>query len=224
MDADIVVLILSCKGQPWDSLAEGIRETWCKPVNGIATLFYYGGAAKPYLDGDRLFLSADESEASMARRAIEAFAWVLGNFPNVRYVFRTNESSYVRLDKLRELVQQFPPTRVYSGIIGKDCHGVRFASGAGYFLSKDLVKFLVDNLDKLDPAFADEVCIGEFLARQEVPIIPAPRLDIVSLEHLGRITRKDIEPHFHFRCKQEDNMFNAVKVFKRLHQLCEEDK
>ena len=218
MDTDIVVLILTAQGHPWDILEAGIRATWYKKADGIDIIFYYGSSEITYFEGDRLFLHCDDGYSCIGQKTIMAFEQVLERYPSIKYVFRTNQSSYVRLDKLKEVASNFVGNRVYSGLVGVHA-GISFASGCGYFISKDLMQLLIANKDKLEYSRLDDVCFSKFLTAQGVKIIPSKRFDVSSIEHLNSLKFEDIKDYFHFRCKQEDDRNKDVIIMKKIHQL-----
>ena len=219
MNAELIVFVLACKGGLWDTMEnEGIRKTWHEKLNGIDVIYYYGNSKTNYFDGDRLFLKCTEWYDNTAEKTILAFEQVLAHYPNLKYVFRTNLSSYVRLDKLKELVKGFNNKSIYGGVIGNH-NGIRFASGSGFFLSKDLMQLLVTNKTVLDYSHLDDVCFGKFLTSRGVVPTLMPRFDITSMEHLASIRKEDLAGHFHFRCKQEYDRTKDVVVMHRIHQL-----
>lgn len=219
LDATIVVLVLACRFYPWDLLEnEGVRKTWCRQVDGLDIVFYYGGASKDYFDGDRLLLNCREWYDFLGQKTILAFEKILPRYKNLKYVFRTNLSSYVRLNKLKELTRSFNEKNFYAGMIGNH-NGIHFASGCGYFISKDLMQFLVSQKNKIDYSYMDDVCLGKFLTGAGVPIHLMKRLDILSMEHLASLKKEEMEQHFHFRCKQAHNRMLDIEIMKRLHKL-----
>ena len=84
---------------------------------------------------------------------------------------------------------------VHGGKIGVR-EGIRFASGSGFFLSRDLVELVVEHRDEWGDSL-DDVALASVLARYGVEPVEAPRQDLVTLADLGRL---DLS-HFHFRCK-----------------------
>lgn len=217
--ATTVVLVLACKGYPWDTLEnDGIRRTWYRQLEGIDVIFYYGNSSGNRFEGDRLFLNCLESYSNAGLKTILAFDQIMKRYPNLKYVFRTNLSSYVRLDKLRDLLYTFSKEKLYAGIIGNH-NGIHFASGCGYFISKDLMQLIVDNRSRLEYSYLDDVCFGKFLTGQGIDIKLMKRLDIVNTAQLNNLKKEDIDPYFHFRCKQAYNRMQDIEVMKKIHAL-----
>ena len=216
---ELLVLILACKGGLWDYMEnEGIRKTWYKKNKDIDILFYYGGARDNYVDGDRLFLNCKEWYDDIAKKTILAFEQVLTRYQKLKYVFRTNLSSYVRVDKLKEIANGFNNKQIYAGIIGNH-DGIPFASGCGYFISRDLMELRVANKNRLEYSYLDDVCFGKFLTSHGIKPTLTKRFDIVSMEHLAVIRKEDVIDHFHFRCKQVYDRTKDVEVMKKLHSF-----
>lgn len=211
-----VILVLACKGYPWEMLEnEGIRKTWYAKRDGLDIIFYYGNAKNNYFAGDRLFLRCGEGYENTGKKTVLAFEQVLLKYPNLKYIFRTNLSSYIRLDKLMGVLGSFGTSQIYAGIVGNH-FGITFASGCGYFLSRDLMELLIVRKNELEFVYMDDVCIGKFLTGMGVHVLSMPRFDITSMSQLDVLKREDIDKHFHFRCKQASDRKKDVEVMRRL--------
>ena len=106
-----------------------------------------------------------------------------------------------------------PKNNVYAGVNGG--WGV---SGAGFWLSKDNIEFILNNLSRLNFKKIDDVAIGELL--RDKPKIKLNRYDIdyvhpqrhcLSLNEL----LKEIKDHYHIRLKNKNRM-DDIKVCKML--------
>ncbi len=146
---------------------------------------------------------------------------ILPRLDEFDYVLRTNLSSFYYFPKLLEFLKTAPQTNFYCGV---DYYGW-FASGAGFILSPDLVKLLVENkshfLDNM--ASFDDVLIGHFLRPRGVPIVPADRVDLTSIERWNSHD-KNFADHFHFRVKNDhyhlritDEVFIQRELAKMLY-------
>lgn len=218
MCSKTLVMVLACRGLGWDMLETAVRNTWCQNTAGIDVLFYYGNPEGAYCDHDRLFVKCGEGYPNTGLKTVLAFEYALLHYPKVDYVFRTNLSSYVRLDKITEITKQFANSRVYAGRIGNH-GGIPFASGCGYFISWDLMQLLVAYKTTLDYSYMDDVCFGKFLTNRGIPIMPMRRFDITSVEQMRGLPREDLEQYFHFRCKQENDRTKDVEIMNTLHSF-----
>lgn len=212
-----LVAVVSCAQEPYYSLEnEGVRKTWASiPHKDVSVIYYYGSRNKSEIRGDSFFM--DCTEGHMEVKAMLFFERILEEYKDLEYVFFTNLSSYVRLDKIADKFKCINNDNYYSGVVG-DYYGTHFASGAGLFISRKLLTFLVENKSKLNTSIAGDVAYGELLINSGVKLVPQDRLDILSLEHLSTIKKEDVEPHYHFRCKQK-NRSDDIVVMKRIHTL-----
>lgn len=119
------------------------------------------------------------------------------------YVLRTNLSSFYVFPRLLNFLKLLPTERCYCGVIGGGEIG--YVSGAGFLLSPDLVKILIDGKEIIveDPD-NDDVAIGHYLNNFNIPLLSANRQDFLSL-HSWLLNKDYISPNiFHFRVKQEN--------------------
>jgi len=96
---------------------------------------------------------------------------------------------------------------VYAGVFEND-YGVTFGSGAGFWLSKDNIGFILDNKDKIDYSWnIDDVNIGALMTDKNKQ--PLPRYNIVdnnNVENKKELLENIIKSnHFHIRIKNENN-------------------
>lgn len=195
-----------------------IERTWASvEVPGVETLFYLGGSATT-TRGRRLTLPEPDDLANVGKKTLACFEHVLEH-RRFDVVFRTNCSSYVDLPNLRSYVDAHArPARYYAGVIGLD-GATRFASGSGYFLSRDLVELVVCERAVWDHSRLDDVALGALLARGGVEPEPAPRLDYRQRENV-----RDVDTsQFHFRCRTASRWrLGDVAAMVALHRVfCE---
>lgn len=94
------------------------------------------------------------------------------------YIFRTNLSSFIIIDRIIDLLDNFEKTNIYRGITDKYSN-TTFCSGCGFFLSNDIAHKLVESKHLLDYTLIDDVSIGGLLG----PISSnknITRLDIIT--------------------------------------------
>ena len=68
----------------------------------------------------------------------------------------------------------------------------KFASGSGYFISKDLIKIVITNKNKWKHGLIDDVALGVIL--NKVKIFPAQRFDVKNIHNIDM-------NHYHYRVK-----------------------
>jgi hypothetical protein len=219
-----IILVLSCKAPPYDMLEQSQRDTWAKD-SSIDTVFYYGDPTREtHWEGDRLFLKTEESVRNVDK-SILAYEEVLKAYPDVQHIFLTNASAYVRIDKIKEVFESLPKEKVYSGKIMDVGIGITFASGSGFFLSRDMAESLVKNKSKLSCDLLGDVCLAVYFHSLKVPIIPQPSYwAIDEWSDSVNLIYDNIKDHFHFRCKHEHNRNGDVLTMKRLYGIFNNEK
>ena len=119
MNKKILIVVLSFDKEPYVTLENTIRNTWAfeKP-KGVEVIYYYGNSKEDKLIGDKLFLNAPEGLRNVGYKTLKMYQYVYENF-NFDYVYRTNSSSYIDINKLQSFVRDKPMEKFYCGVIGK---------------------------------------------------------------------------------------------------------
>jgi hypothetical protein len=141
---------------------------------------------QPYeIRDDVLWTKTDESWIpGILNKTILSFECMLPRIINeFDYVVRTNLSSFYIFPRLLKFLEHLPKNGCYSSVRtqGPD---VYFGSGCGFILSPDVVELLVEKKRELfDSVYhADDVVIGDYLHRNQIFIIPSPRMQFRSLD------------------------------------------
>jgi hypothetical protein len=170
--------------------------------------------------GDVIWSKTEENfSPGILNKTILSMEAMLRRIDEFDYVLRTNLSSIYDFPKLLDFLRKLPAKNCYCGIN----HYNWFASGAGFILSPDLVKVLVQNKahfwnNKQDN---DDVIIGHFLRNRGVEIISAKRMDFPTLQR-WRSHDKNFSDYFHFRCKNDDynlRLTEEITIQKELVKL-----
>jgi hypothetical protein len=95
----------------------------------------------------------------------------------------------------------------YAGVIGEHREN-QFVSGAGYWLSRDNVEFILNNKDKIDyNSQLDDVVIGGLMASRNKKY--SPRYNIINNENIEdkRELLENIisSGHYHIRIKNQQD-------------------
>ena len=148
-------------------------------------------------------------------KTIESLKYIYNNY-NFKYIFRTNLSSFIDLNKLYlfTLNNSFN----YAAVIG-NYNNITFGSGAGFFLSRECVNYLItrDNIDYYK--MNDDVVIGKILT-PIYPILSIDRIDILDFNNKLLTNNKIKNSYiFHYRCKNSNNMDITVNNLNELHEL-----
>ena len=106
----------------------------------------------------------------------------------------------------------------YAGFIGNH-HGINFASGSGYFISKDLVIRVLQNKDLWDHNLVDDVSLGKLLTRNFfVDIQKVERIDLESSDYDSKRILDNPRNVFHYRCKSVDPN-TTIQIMHNLHKI-----
>jgi hypothetical protein len=209
----ILVLVLAARAWPYPILVRAIKRTWasCDPA-GVSTIFYSGGE-RLELEGRDLHLPVTDALPA-GLKTIACFEQVLRS-NEFDLVFRTNCSSYVDLPNLRGFAERHARAeRFYSGRRGM-FGDLPFASGSGFFLSRDLVELVVERRDEWNHALPDDIALAELMRRHGVDLVDASRIDYTSVRDIGDVDTSQ----FLFRCKTESPWrLGDVRIFLMIHQ------
>lgn len=227
MKVKIVILILSTKDFRYIDFINNCNDSWVTKMreNGLRCIFYSGGAAHDKLENDHLELNCDDSLAGTAFKLFRALKFIENSDIDYTHIFRTNLSSFIFVDSFLLYCRSLRTT-FYGGVIGKfnkitilnrfhfisilsskflKFQTFEYASGSGFFISKDLVTFLINKKD-LQFNFIDDVMVGFALLGQEITFIP--RFDISDdFEY-----RKFDEDCYHVRLKSSDRIIDAKRM------------
>jgi hypothetical protein len=162
--------------------------------------------------GDEIWSKTEETYApGILNKTILSMEAMLPKLDEFDYVLRTNLSSFYYFPRLLEFLKTLPSTQCYSGAIGH-LHGP-FGSGAGFILSTDLVKMLINNKEQLldNARFPDDVVIGHFFLHRYIPLISAKRLDFPSYKAFVKHRNRKLSKHYHFRLKHENENLRSTE-------------
>ena len=178
-----------------------------------------GKFQKPSLDleNNEILTGIPDLYSLIGAKTLHAFEISLRNC-EFDYIFRTNVSSYLDLKGLQQFVEDKPRNGFYAGAIGNH-QGVNFASGCGYFISRDLVNSVIEKRDLWDHNLIDDVSLGKLLTQElNVSIEGVNRIDFNSADLDSAQIKENSGGNFHFRCKSE-NPDDTIHIMKMLHQL-----
>lgn len=228
---NILHLVLGNKNGHYKNIEKISRSTWMKKSpDNVKTIFMYGDSDTIYWDEDSSFY-VDRMEGHQNSvclyKTIKAFEFFYES--NFDYVYRTNCTGYFDLEIASSFVEDKPIHNFYCGFIGKH-QEISFASGASYFLSKDIVKKIIENQDILFsyryPGWMDDVAIGKFVT-EELGIPISNEITSKSLRVI--VTPESIEDdldmsQFHYylepRNSKVKNLSEAyIKLLNTIHNL-----
>ena len=207
----VLILVLSVDDHSiYSEFNKAQLETWDSiDVDGIETYYYYGGNDKNDIIDNKILLSLDETLYNCGSKTLMCFDMI--KEMEFDYIFRTNSSSYVDKKLLKEYLVDKPKTNYYSGIIG-NYEGIKFSSGSGYFLSRDLFNLVLENKKKWNHEYIDDVALGLLLHGLNIPPTLTLRYDVTS----DNIPLK----YFHYRLKLDGIDRNVdINNMYEIHRL-----
>jgi hypothetical protein len=204
LNANIIVLVLGTQNREYDSFKNAIRNSWLKAfkAKGIPVFFYEGGYNTTELADDTIKLDVKDDLQSTALKMSAAFQFVLNKFPKTTHIYRTNLSSYLDVGNFIQFIEKTDQSQLaYLGHPGQTTIlkekfylkskiltllftylkiGTRidFASGSGFFISKENVEFFLKA--KIDNSFIDDVFLGKVLGVKIKPDSAPLRFDILE--------------------------------------------
>ena len=200
-------------------LVDTIRKTWdSEIVDDVKTLYYYNdnNLESIKINGDELFIPCEDGIDKLGYKVILSLEYVLDNI-EFDYIFKMNCSSYLNKKMLKDIVLKNQRDNLYGGFLGR-YNDIDFASGAGTLLSKDLVKYIVDNKELWDHSLVEDVSIGKILMGK-VDILPMDRVSIVN----GLDNDKLNTICHHYRCKN-NNRDNDILIMNELYKIHKNSK
>jgi hypothetical protein len=214
----ILILVIACNKDPYIDLERECREMWAAYcLSNITILFLHSSLeySDSFLDGSTLYVNGAEEICNVGYKMLHAFSYCLQNI-EFDYIYRTNLSSYINQIGLYNYAQSLPDNNVYKGVVGQ-FGNISFASGCGYFISKDLVRYVVEYKNRWNHKLIDDVALAQLLKTINVVPEPVERIDIITNESLVNFNVETIGSCFHFRCKSETDRTHDVRVMKMLH-------
>jgi hypothetical protein len=175
----LIILVMCSSSYKYKKLENAIKKTWATNVSSDVKIIFYTDnqrklfkSRKPIFKDPNLILPCKDGYFECTEKTLQAFQYITSNY-EFEYIFRTNLGSYINLDKILFFLMDKPTTKFYSGIIGQTEYegtSILFASGSGFFLSQDLVKFTVTNRTDFNNELIDDVALGAFMHNNNIPL------------------------------------------------------
>jgi hypothetical protein len=199
-DFRVLILVLASDNSP---LYCKLQSLWRKLQHPRADILFL--KAHPNIQGDdfihetTIFISCEETLEKVYEKQMRGFRLLVPQLDKYAFVFRTNLSSHVDIQKYLDYCETLPRNGVYRGVVDV-YEGKPFASGSGYTITPDLIKRIVQE----DPPeiFLDDVSVGHAIQQLGINVIPAPRIDYTQLGWLCHGCGD--EPVFHRRVRSDD--------------------
>lgn len=205
----ILIIVLSHDNEIYTKFYRAQKETWDSIyVSGVETYYLFGNHNCDEIVSDKIMVDVSENtntdlETICGHKTIKSF--LLTNELNYDYIFRTNSSSYVDKKLLLEFIRDKPKNKYYSGTIGW-YRNIKFASGSGYFLSKDLVQYVIQNSNKWDHNLIDDVALANLLQNYNIYPSLNQRIDICDDFNIPN-------NYYHYRFKTNDRLDDIRRMY-----------
>lgn len=150
------------------------------------------------LDGDILqFPALHESIPNTAVKLRAALQWALQN-SDFDYVFRTNSSSYIDLQRLMDYVLHAQTKGLYAGHSG--IHGeLPYVSGIGILMSRDVVETMCSG-DNLLVSLVDDIALAQVARREALSIVGLDRVLCSDAAYVSELPDEEFRASFIYRC------------------------
>lgn len=147
---------------------------------------------------DLIFLDhVVDSYEHMSKKVLASFEWLLEDNIDCRYVMKTDDNSFVRLDLVLEQIDLMPRQRFYWGYFSNNAQirtegkwaetgwdlcdtYLTYALGGGYVVSQDLATWIARNGQKLRLWTNEDVSVGAWLSALDVRRYHDVRFDTSS--------------------------------------------
>ncbi len=208
MNKKIIIIVQNSNKYPSNLMVPFIRKTWGNS-NDIQTIIFQGDSIENYLDSNNiLYLNVPGNYESLTEKLLSCLDWVDNNL-EYDYILRTTTTSYIDIINLQKFVNKLPTSKLYCSV--PDTYPpyehekedeIVFGSGAGVILSKDIIKLILNNLDKWDFTLLDDVAMGKFLTYENnIELTIGSRQDFKNYP-----VEKNIDfDNYQFRFKLSDN-------------------
>lgn len=135
------------------------------------------------------------------------------------FVYFTTASSYVRVEKLLQVISDLPRNRTYAGTPMRDWpSGAEFASGANRLLSRDVAELVVSERADYRNDVMEDAGLGRLLSFHDIRVTPWQTLNISSADELRSLSAEKLAMFFHFRVKSgTDRKRNDIELMHQLH-------
>jgi len=181
-DLKILNLVLYSKGESYDKMYNITKKYYSKFYPQVQTIYYLfdESVTNPIIKDNILLIPGKESYLpGILDKTIKAIE--LTRNMDYDYLLRSNISTIVNIKLLLNYLVKHPNidyggswalTHIRKGFrdplngINNDRYsGLDFISGTGIVLSKNAVKILLENKDKIDYSIVDDISIGNFFQK-----------------------------------------------------------
>ncbi len=217
----ILCLILASDSPIYTPLQENWRSYIYRYSDTIEAYFYKANPKLevPWkLEGDTLWVNCPENLHSVAKKFQLALRAFESRFNEFDFILRPNLSSVFMMDRYLEAVKTLP--KEGACMAKRHTHPAIFPTGAGFTISIDIARAILQSEFKQRVYGGDDVALGDLLQSMKIPIRDVPRVDITNTSaHDKQIQQIFDDPRiFHLRVKHEgaDRLQKDMSVHRRV--------
>lgn len=221
---DLIILVIASDNEIYNNI---INIYWKHLINyieknkiDIKIIFVYNKYPKNINIQQNNILCFNNEESyipGILKKTINAFIEIQKKY-KYNYVLRTNISSFFIIDNLLKIKKKLNTINLYSGFLG-DYGDFQFVSGAGIWLSSDIIDIIINNKNNLNYNLPDDIAIALLLKSFHKKNLK--RFDII---YPNQFENKDImnvfqniikSKQYHIRIKHDSDRINKdIYYFK----------
>lgn len=212
----VLVLIISSDTCPVYAQHRKIWSSYMNTNPDVSCYFiqYRNGPIK--IENNTLWLPGVESFKNIITKTLDSIEYFL-NKDKYDFIVRTNMSSFWNFNALLKFLETIPNKNIYSGIVTQ-YGNISYASGAGFIITTDIAKLLLESRAVAESVkIIDDVDIGYTMAKLNIPIYPARRINFLSRsDYLNYKINYD---DYHYRIKIDSSRNDEIPIMNDLYQL-----
>ena len=194
-EEEYILLIMNCKKYAWK--ADKQKDSWLRNLSSSSYLNYYHVQGNPKLtseyefndDQNILYVKVVDDYNSLPKKVIAAYQAILLEYPNLKYIFKTDDDQMLTNPKLFQtitnIIKTKKPKTHYGGqkIIIKTpylsqynrihpelpndliLYKTEYCSGRFYFLSKQAIYNLITKREDIEKEYLEDYAIGFHLSQ-----------------------------------------------------------
>ncbi len=202
MSNKVIILVANSKKYPSNIVIPHIKNTWFKD-SPYDVFFYQGESNDVKIKDSHIFLHSSSKYMDMGKKFIECLEVIDKKF-EYEYIFKTTTGSYINFQNFEAFVNNLPeknlccaPVGLYPPSNRTQENQISFGSGRGIFLSRDVVKRIIEESSEWDHSLYDDVALGKFLFDRKIKIKSGYRQDFNFFPTLNEFNFNNY--HYGFR-------------------------